>query len=221
MSTTRQSHGEQANVGSSANKVTFTPAAFNLALSHWPRWATAELQAQRITEEQHNLISMFAPIANTYNCVTIGDSLKYWTSGMATKKKGRGCHWVVLHKALAPKEFAERGRPLFGRISTIWEHQTNALGQEEADGPAVLLAVDWFVAPSQLPVYDKELHVAVIGKAPSKARKLPPGIMTAGQVVPIDLVIAPHPKANNLQVVLPVNNDFYWLTALGYDGPNL
>jgi hypothetical protein len=136
------------------------------------------------------------------------------------KKKGRGCHWVVMHKALAPAAFADRGRPLFGRITTIWEHESRVVAQA-VDGPAVLLAVEWFVAPSNAQVYDRDMHVPVIGKVPSRARSLPPAIFPACQVVPIDLVVMPHPVEQNLQVLLPVNNDFYWLTALGYDGPRL
>ena len=46
-------------------------------------------------------------------------------------------------------------------------------------------------------------------------------VLPACQVVALGLVVMPHPRASNLQVVLPVNNDFYWLKALGYDGPRL
>lgn len=89
----------------------------------------------------------------------------------------------------------------------------------------MMLAVEWFTTPStgrRPVVYDRELHVPIIGTEPasSLAKKLPK-IFPGALIVPLHIIAMPHPTQCDRQVLLPANNDFYWLECAGFRGPVL
>jgi hypothetical protein len=40
-------------------------------------------------------------------------------------------------------------------------------------------------------------------------------------VLPVDVLVRRDPRGAPVQLVLPTNNDLYFRTAFGYDGPRL
>jgi hypothetical protein len=101
-------------------------------------------------------------------------------------------------------------------------HRSSALPDASEEGTPVLL-VDWFVAPSSYKrhnYYHPRVLAPVIPATPGGAQQLPLAAVPAGDVVALELVVRPLP-GTAAQVVLPANNDLYFMTAFGYEGPRL
>jgi hypothetical protein len=132
---------------------------------------------------------------------------------------------VVLHKRYTPQVLADQEQPVFGRIQKIYMHKCTALTKGKVGPdvqPNLMLGVEWFTTPTAGWVYDRDLHVPIIGKAPATnlAHQLPktfPGAL----IVPLHIIAMPHPTRCDRQVLLPANNDFYWLDCAGFRGPTL
>lgn len=214
-------------IGRNPDSISFHTSIFMKVLQNWPAWAEAEHKAGRLSLPRRLLVQQFLVSACTYHTATIGD-VKYqtWKHGdMQVRRPNRGCCWVVLHKRYTPQELADQEQPVFGRIKKIYTHKCTALTEGKV-GPQVkpnlMLGVEWFTTPTAGRVYDTDLDVPVIGATPSTtlANQLPktfPGAL----IVPLHIIVMPHPKRNDRQVLLPANNDFYWLECAGFRGPNL
>jgi hypothetical protein len=162
------------HLGSSANNIRYTSTGFAAAVAHWPRWAKEQLTAAAAGEREGfietdvHMVSVFQVTASTLNTVSIG-GLQYVTEAVANKR-GRCCHWFVLHKRLTPQRLADAERPLFGRIHTIWGHHCSALTyNQDNPNPTIMLGVEWFMAPTGRQVYDRHLHVPITGKGVRRA----------------------------------------------------
>jgi hypothetical protein len=86
----------------------------------------------------------------------------------------------------------------------------------------IMLKVEWYTTPmaSRRQVYDSDLHVPIIGNRPATALDLA-ATFPAALVVPVNVIVMKHPTRSMQQVVLPVNNDIYWLECAGFAGPEL
>lgn len=99
---------------------------------------------------------------------------------------------------------------------------------EQPGGAAAteLLLVEWFLPPlqySQTGFYHPRVHVPVIGLTPRRSKRdMPLTAVPARDVCAArGRAGAARPRGAPVQLVLPTNNDLYFMTAFGYDGPRL
>jgi hypothetical protein len=165
-------------------------------------------------------------VADSYASIKIGHT-QLWTANEAARQ-GRGCHWIVCPRRLLPDSLADAGRPAFSKIRAILSHRCSAMQDPEQPGGAAateLLLVEWFLPPlqySQTGFYHPRVHVPVIGLTPRRSKRdMPLTAVPARDVLPVDVLVRRDPRGAPVQLVLPTNNDLYFRTAFGYDGPRL
>jgi hypothetical protein len=217
------------NVGSNCNGVTYTPEGWQDAFWHWKSWVLQQERAGAVPRGTKGLVEQFDSAADTYASIVI-DGIRLWTAA-AAQQRGRGCHWIVCPARLLPEGLAgiagRAPRPAFGKIKGIMVHHHSAFPDADPDPRlhgSTLLQVEWYVSPlshQHTNCYHPRMLAPVIGARRGGARQLPMTIVPAAAVTPLELVVKADPRNAAAQVVLPANNDLYFMTAFGYEGPRV
>lgn len=216
-------------VGTNRRKVTYKPEGWRDALWWWRPWVEQQQLAGVVPSGTTSLLEEFQFAVDTYASIVI-DGIRLWTA-VAAEQRGRGCHWIVCPAQLLPQGLAgapgQAPRPVFGRIKGILVHQHSALPDAIPDprlhGMALLL-VEWYVAPlshRRTNYYHPRMLAPVVGARRGGAAELPITAVPASEVTPLELVVRTDPRNAAVQVVLPANNDLYFMTAFGYEGPRV
>jgi len=166
-----------------------------------------------------------------YKHLDIG-GVRFTTAAISKQRGGSaGCCWVIAPAAVAP-DLSAKPRMAWGQIQDILVHSSRPLSERGQTAQRVTkmeqhtwVIVKWHMLPgaaaSQRP-YDKQLHVPVIPSKP--VARVPRGLpcaLPACEIVPLDVVVLPHPLQANHLVVLPVHGSVYFACEAGYDEPSM